>query len=153
MSTAFRQFPAFLFLAAALVAVWRSLSFPPGPPNVPGPGVIPLWLAVVLALVSLVLLIRGFGGSGAPTTVRDEQTKSGNVLRLAVLVAVLAAYALFMPLLGFIASTTLLSLAALHVFGHRGALHAWGYSLAISFVLYLLFQKLMNVPLPSGWLG
>jgi putative tricarboxylic transport membrane protein len=150
MSTVFRQLPAFLFLIAALVAVWRSLGFPPGPPDAPGPGVVPLWLAVILAVISLILLIRGFRKVASPAAKSDAGTDN---LRLALLIAALAVYAFFMPLMGFIVSTTLLSLAALHVFGHRGALHAWAYSLGISFVLYLLFQKLMNVPLPSGWLG
>ena len=128
MSTVFRQFPAFLFLAAALVGIWRSMGYPPGPPNVPGPGVVPLWLAVTLAIVSLTLLARGFGvGRRDAVSGANEpagQTDPTVVLRLVQLLTAVAVYAFVMPLLGFIVTTTLLSLVALRVFGHRGALHA-----------------------------
>ena len=131
------------------------MGYPPGPPNVPGPGVVPLWLAVTLAVVSLILLARGFGVGrrDAFAEATAERTDPTVMLRLLQLLTAVAVYAFVMPLLGFIVSTTMLSLIALRVFGHRNVLHAVAYSLASSFVLYLVFQKLMNVPLPSGWLG
>jgi putative tricarboxylic transport membrane protein len=148
-----------LFLATALVAGGMALGFPAAAPGIPGPAVAPLLFAGPLAVLALVLIWRGWrqqegslpGAAGPPSAAtvpaRDLQ------VRLALLIAAMALYAALMPLLGFIAASTLFIFVCLRLFNYHNAVRALAFALLTAFILHLVFALVMGVPLPRGWIG
>jgi len=109
-----------------------------------GPKAFPLLLAAVIGLCGLRLLFKG----GNPV----EANPGGANLRIAVMVGLLAAYALLFQWVGFVMSTALMTILVGRLFGGtwRNCLLG-GIGLGIGF--FLLFDKLIDVVLPTGMLG
>ncbi len=109
-----------------------------------GPKAFPLLLALVIALCGLRLVIKG------GNTV--EPNPPGANGRIAIMVALLAGYALLFQWLGFIIATAIMATLVGRLFGG-----AWlkcvagGVVMAIGF--FLLFDKVLDVVLPLGLLG
>lgn len=135
-------------LAVAGLALVEAFGFPETQGEIPGPAVVPLLLAGVLTLLALLLLWSEAGSSAAPGVVPNEPWP-----KLGLLFGVMCAYALVMPFTGFISGTALLLFACLKVFGHAGGVRAWAFGLGAAFVLWVVFGKLMRVPLPEGLIG
>ncbi len=107
-----------------------------------GPRAFPLFLGVFgIVLCAALLLSR---------PVESGITVTPAVLRgLAAILAVMAAYALLLPRLGFVIATTgLLAAGFAHAGGRRPLIPAVIYALAV----YLLFTRLLGLRLPSGLL-
>ncbi|HEX5738836.1 MAG TPA: tripartite tricarboxylate transporter TctB family protein [Hydrogenophaga sp.] len=106
-----------------------------------GPRAFPLLLAGGLGLSGLWLVLRPTAGAGA---FRGVPWKSTAVCAAAVLV-----YALLFQRLGFALATALMALPVGMAFGG-----SWKQSLtggaALGMVLYLLFDKVLDVVLPAG---
>lgn len=81
----------------------------------------------------------------------DAQSRSAGLLPLAGLAAV-TAYLLLLPVLGFIVSTVLLNLGLLLLFRVRSPLMLAVFPPVMTAAVYLLFQRLLYVPLPRGLL-
>jgi len=109
-----------------------------------GPKAFPLLLAAVIGLCGLRLVLKG--GHAV------EANPAGANLRIAVMVGLLAAYAWFFQWLGFVLSTMLMVTLVGRLFGGtwRHCLIG-GVGLGVGF--FLLFDKLMDVVLPTGLLG
>lgn len=133
-------------LVAAAVFLMQVAGFPEARDNVPGPAVMPVLLAAALALCAVLLLLRR-----AQLPLADTPAEPWP--KLAMLLGVMCAYALIMPLTGFISGTALLLFASLKVFGHDGGVRGWAFALGLSFVLWAVFGKVMRVALPEGWIG
>jgi hypothetical protein len=133
-------------LAASGLALAQAVRFPAAQGNVPGPALMPLLLAGVLAVLAL-LILWSEAKQAAPEMIKEPWSKIG------LLLGVLCGYALLMPMLGFISGTALLLVACLKVFGHAGGARAWAFGLAAAFVLWAVFGQLMRVPLPEGLIG
>lgn len=133
-------------LVAAAVALAQVPGFPEVRGNIPGPAVMPVLLAVALALCAVALLVKGTKSSVAAAPPEPWR-------KLALLLAVMCAYALLMPVTGFISGTALLLFASLKIFGHRGGVRGWAFALGLAFVLWAVFGKLMRVALPEGLIG
>ncbi len=106
-----------------------------------GPRAFPLLLAVGLGLSGLWLVLRPTAGSAAFS---DVPWKATALCAAAVLV-----YALLFQWLGFALATTLMALPVGMAFGG-----SWKQSLAggaaLGLVLFLLFDKVLDVVLPTG---
>lgn len=139
-----RVLGAFALVLAALLA-WQGWGLEaPFAYEPVGPRAFPLLLAAVIGLCGLWLLVRG----GDPAAANPP----GANLRIAVMVGIVAAYALLFTLLGFIVSTALMVLCVGRLFGG-----SWKQCLvagvAIGIAFYLLFDKVFDVVLPQGVLG
>jgi len=109
-----------------------------------GPKAFPLLLAAVIGLCGLRLLLKG--GHAV------EANPSGANIRIAIMVGLLAAYALLFQWLGFVLATALMSTLVGRLFGgswHRCLIGSAGLGLGF----FLLFDKVMDVVLPAGVLG
>lgn len=106
-----------------------------------GPRAFPLLLASCLGLSGLWLVLRPSAGT---ETFRDVPWKPTGLCAVAVLI-----YALLFQWLGFALATALMALPVGMAFGG-----SWKQSLtggaALGLVLYLLFDKLLDVVLPTG---
>lgn len=106
-----------------------------------GPQAWPMMLAGMLALLSIYLLVR-------PEREPNWQ-KPVVLLRQIVLVAGLVVYAMLLDPLGFVASTVLVVAFMALLLGARWW-QAGVTGLASSVLLYLLFNNLLGLPLPTG---
>lgn len=110
-----------------------------------GPKAFPLGLSILLAVLSLVLVIRP--GANA------EWPRGVLLLKILAVLGALLVYALLFTRLGYLPATTLVILLLSRLFGAP-----WGKAM-ISAVLvalgsYLLFTEAMGIPLPpNGWLA
>lgn len=109
-----------------------------------GPAAFPLLLALVIALCGVWLVFKG--GNDVPANA------PGANLRIATMVATLAAYGFFFQWLGFIVSTALMSAVVGRLFGGTWLKSAVG-GVLLAIALFFLFDKAMDVVLPAGLLG
>ena len=152
-----RYFPSILFIASALIALLQGSRFPSAAGGIPGPALAPLLFATALGIVGIVLAVQTWheGPSTAPTTseASDTPVAPSHGAALPALLLALCAYALIMPWMGFISTTILFLYSSLRLFGHPGGIRAWAFAIAVSYILILIFDYLMHVPLPKGWLA
>jgi hypothetical protein len=114
----------------------------------PGPGFLPFWSGLGLALLAVVLLLLSLG---------SRTSSEGCPLRLprrsGVLVVVsLALYCWLLPRLGYLVATTCLMLVLFGIGRMRIRAVVLGSLLAV-FLSYVLFLHVLKVPLPRGILA
>ncbi len=134
---------SYVFLAAR--------TFPNLPGGYPGPGLFPQLLGVILALSGVGLLAHG-ALTGAllrrvPLVRASRKEKAGALL---VILAVVL-YILLVDRLGFVPLAFLI-LAGLMLALGVSARWSIGLGVALTVLLYLLFGRLLHVPLPGGLL-
>ena len=139
------------FLALAFGAWLAGRHLPPGSLRQPGPGFFPLGLAALLAVLSIVLLVRGLARPGAdlPSMWQDR----AGVRRLALIGAALVGYVAVVEIAGYLAASFALFVVMIRGvggYGWRAAFSAGAIGAAGS---YLLFARALKVNLPAGlWL-
>jgi len=109
-----------------------------------GPKVFPLLLAAVIGLCGLWLLVRG----GNPVAANPP----GANTRIAVMVGLVAGYALLFQWLGFVLATAAMATLVGRLFGGSWGRCAIG-GAGLGVAGFLLFDKVMDVVLPVGLLG
>jgi putative tricarboxylic transport membrane protein len=135
----------FLFGVSFIIG---SLSYPTWDRYGPGPGFFPLLLGVLFSALSLLLLIR--------SVARQEEgdKKEGGsqfpILRAVVYLFVLFGFYFFFERLGFILTLFLFMSGVLYLFGRRSIRSSLSISVLATFFAYLVFVKLLSVPLPPG---
>lgn len=114
----------------------------------PGPGFFPLWIGVLLAALSILLVALQFRDVAAGNA--PEKTHwSGTGRVLVGWLAVMAAAALLKPA-GFVVSYVLLTAFLILVVFRQRWTAAAAVSLGSAAAFWLLFVKLLNVRLPAG---
>ena len=104
-----------------------------------GPTPFPATVALVVALCGLGMVLRPVHGFARPERLAAPP----------LLVAAMVAYALLMVPLGFMVATALMATAVAWLFGAR-LLAALGVGVVTAVLLWLLFDKLLDLPLPKG---
>jgi len=108
-----------------------------------GPRAFPMLLAAIICLCGLILLIKG----GSPVA---PNTHSAN-FRILLMVAIIAAYGMLFQLLGFIIATTLMTACVARLFGGTWLRSATA-GILMGVIFFFLFDRLLDVVLPSGLL-
>jgi putative tricarboxylic transport membrane protein len=127
-------------IALGLASAWSAMQLEvPFAADPLGPQPFPATVALVLALCGLGMLLRPVHGFSAPE----------RLLAPPLMVVAMILYALLMVPLGFMLASALMATAVALLFGAR----PWpagvvGVSTAVS--LWLLFDKLLDLPLPKG---
>ena len=139
----------FGFLLLALVGVAESLRLPLGSWQSPAPGLFPLLVSLVLAGMALTLLLVALG---THATAPPGPSSAARPKVWWTIVSLLAFYAL-LERLGFLITSFLLLIFLLRaIAGQR-----WRVTLAISvgasLSSYLVFDRLLKLPLPRGPIG
>jgi hypothetical protein len=132
-----------LLLLVAIFAWVEALTLPFGSINAPDAGFFPQTLSVLLSLFSIAILVHSFGREA------DAPDFSRRSWLVPLVAGALIAYALLLPVAGFVLVTVAIMLLIM-----RGLVKmAWTRALLISvttvLVSYLAFVKL-GVPLPRG---
>jgi hypothetical protein len=129
----------------------------------PAPGYVPFWVAVILAVSSLVNLtqaVRGHGKGEVFVSLRPF----GRVLAVLVpsliyvgLVGGVSLGPVQIPKLGIYVASAIFILGFMVAVGRENPLKAAAVSVAVPVLLFLMFEKWFLVPLPKGpleeWLG
>jgi putative tricarboxylic transport membrane protein len=145
-------------LLGAITAV-LSLQLPLGTLRLPGSGLFPLALGVLLVLLSAIqlgrLLLARRAAAAAPAqaaTAPKPAAADGAMRRVALFMAVVAASTALLQLVGYVLSSLLLMLGLLWVLGVRWRVAApvAVFSAAGAHVLFVLWLK---IPMPPGPLG
>ena len=113
-----------------------------------GPTFFPRLLALLLALLSVVLIVRAAWDRSSPTPLHPVRTG-----RLFAVFALTIAWALLLPRLGFLIITPLLLGSVIWILGHRRWRTLIGVSLGMTLILYAVFVRALHVLLPMGHLG
>jgi putative tricarboxylic transport membrane protein len=135
---------AVLFLAIGGGQIYMALALPRGTLAEPGPGVFPLLVGALMSTSSLACLVLA---------VLECNPLRLNLLadaaRPAVLVAVLAAFLLLLPRVGFVLPSLLLQVVTLQVFGMRGVWRRLAVAAVTTAAAVLLFETLLGVQFPT----
>ena len=132
-----------LIFAALITALGYDLE-PPFSYEPVGPRAFPLLIALIIALCGLRLLLKGGG-------IVEANTRGANV-RIMAMVACLAGYAFLFQWIGFVSATILMVAFIGRLFGARWMQAIIG-GIVMSVGLFYLFDKGLDVVLPSGILG
>jgi putative tricarboxylic transport membrane protein len=142
---------AAILLALAGYIFVAAGAMPFGTARVPQTAFFPKCLAILLAVLSLIALVRAF--IGIKDTFASGEIAARGWLRIGATLAVLIGFALVLEPLGFLASTFLLMLLLLRAIEPQPWHNVIVIALATSLVSYGLFAWLLGVPLPTGVLG
>jgi putative tricarboxylic transport membrane protein len=136
-----------LMVLAGVLVVIDALRLPDTSEAV-GPAAVPLPVGVLLALVGggLLLQARRKIGTAVPGA---EQPRGGGV-RVAVMVGALVAFALLLPLLGWVVCAAALFVAAALLLGAPRGWKVVAYGWALAAVVFLVFDRLIGLTLPTG---
>lgn len=115
----------------------------------PGPGFVPFFLGLILAILSVVSLIFPYPQKKAMAFWNDWQKGQG----ILYIFGGFAIYLLVLKTLGFYIGTFLLMFFLLKMFGEAGYRRPLLVALLTVAVTYLLFHKLLFIPFPQGVLG
>lgn len=118
----------------------------------PGPGFLFFWAGILLAIMSLIILIRAW------ITQQEAGTRGfifgkQNVAKIVWVLSAVFLYVLLMEKLGFIVVTLLLFLFLLGIVEKRGWMVTILTSLAVTVAAYLIFETALHSQLPKGLLG
>jgi putative tricarboxylic transport membrane protein len=140
------QVAGLMLLALATYVGWMNRIYPLGTLQEPGPGYVPLILAIFLGVMGLLVVIGG--GQSAPFSAIDWQERWRAIAILAA--CAFAAYGL--ERLGYRITMAALLVFFLGALERKHPLKVLAVALGFSFATYYLFATLLRVPLPvSPW--
>lgn len=140
------QVSGLLLVALALYVAWMNRVYPTGTLSEPGPGYVPLLLAVFIGVMGLLVVLSG--GKSMPLAAL-EWTEARRAVALLIACGV-AAYAL--ERLGYRITMAALIVFFLGVMERRKPMMVVLVGGGFSLVTYYLFATLLRVPLPvSPW--
>jgi putative tricarboxylic transport membrane protein len=140
------QFSGLMLLALGLYAWWQNRAYPIGTLQEPGPGYMPLLLAIFLGAVGL--LIALWGGKSAPVaSLKWPEATRAVVILVACGVAVFA-----LERIGYRITMIAMLVFFLGVLERRRPLPVALVALGFSFASFYVVGDLLRVPLPrSPW--
>ena len=139
----------YILLAVGVITAWSSTSLSMGKFRHPGPGFLPFGLAFVLIILSLALILQSRTNGGSPKPFWAKRTW----LRPLLGVLSLVFYALFFDWIGFILTTFIFLVIWMWVIERLRWRTILSISIGTTAALYLIFNLLLEVPLPPGFLG
>jgi putative tricarboxylic transport membrane protein len=136
-----------IFIAIALIVVWESRIFPFGAMDRPGPGFVPILLAVGLGIAGSVVLAYG-GKSPSFRSIKWPEWRHVSAILFTCVFMALA-----LERLGYRITVVIMLAFLLGVVERRGIVTALTLSLGAAFGTYWLFNDILRVLLPQGILG
>jgi putative tricarboxylic transport membrane protein len=118
-----------------------------------GPGFFPFWLGIVLAGFSLFRFVISFTAKYDAEDLKPRLPGLRSLGRLALIMLVMAGFALVMKSLGFILTVFLFVSVILFVLEGDSALKSAFYGAMFSAAVFLIFRYWLDVDLPTGLLG
>jgi putative tricarboxylic transport membrane protein len=144
-----------LWISISAAVLTASVRLGIGPFENPGPGFLGFWAGLLLAILGAAMLAASLSSKGRGAGPADSPVHSwkNSMWRVPLLTgSAMIIYCLALPALGYLPAT-LLFMAAL--FGSGGIKLRWAVtgSLTITVLTYVLFERLLKMPLPKGLLS
>ena len=140
------QFSGLMLLALALFVAWQNRVYPVGTLSEPGPGYLPLLLAIFLGAMGLLIALGG--GRSVPLSAM----KWTEATRAIVILAACGAATLALERIGYRLTVIALLVFLLAVVERKRPLAAALVALGFSFASFYVVGDLLHVPLPrSPW--
>jgi hypothetical protein len=130
-----------------VMLAWQATQLTYGSEFAPGAGFAPLWLGVLGAVVSAIVVVRGRAAPAAPPLDLRAEARVGSTV-LGAIAALLA-----VPVLGFVTAFGAYLLFFTVVVERMRLPVAVATCFAIAAFTYLVFARLLTVPFPVGPLG
>ncbi len=141
----------FFWLFFSVLVIIESYHLGLGTLHKPGPGFLFFWVNIVLAVLSLIVLIRAWVSKqeeGPQPSIFGTQ----NVLKIILVMASLFVYALLMETIGFILVTLLLFIYLLGIIEKKSWFYTIFVSILVTVISYLIFETWLQSQLPKGLL-
>jgi putative tricarboxylic transport membrane protein len=139
---------AAVFLLGIGVTAYAWLTLPYTADFSPGPGFLPVWLGIALALSALPVIVNDIrNGERLEKLFRPETLKCVQVLILIVAVF------LVLPVLGFSAGLALITAGGMRLMGKHGWRACLLTAIGTAIWIHYLFGHWLSIPLPPGLLG
>lgn len=139
-------FGAVMLVAAVLVIV-DAVRLPETSEAV-GPSAVPLPVGVLLGVVGAALLVQA--RTQLAGAVAGQAWQPGAGLRVLGMVAALVAFALLLPVLGYVVTSAGLFVAAGMLLGAPNLWRTVAYGWALAAIVFLVFDRLIGLSLPTG---
>ena len=140
------HFAGGVLIALAAFVIWENRGYPLGSLSAPGPGSVPLMLAVILGALGLLIVLRG-SASPLLNSIDWSESKRGIVLLIACGVATFA-----LERIGYRLTMIALLVFILGVVERKKPLATGLVAFGFAFVSYFLLATLLKVQLPrSPW--
>ena len=136
------------------IAALLSLRMPIGTFRNAGTGMFPLFLGILLMILSGVFILKIFFQSKEEQIEKEASIESSeSPIQLILFLGAMVLATLFFNQLGYPLTSFLLMVALLRILGIK----RWGQNILISLVTavgsYFLFVKWLDIPMPKGWIG
>ncbi len=152
MRTADRIFAA-ISLGLALWSYLESTKFHYRTEFTPGPGFFPFWVAVCLAALSLYLLYNTFKREPSKADEKKLLPERHALIRVGAILGMLAVATGVMQFLGFPLTLAVFTAAILFILEHYSIWKSIGYGIAYAAVTWFIFEYMMTMGFPKGFLG
>jgi len=142
---------AIFWLCFAVLVIIQSYHLGLGTLHKPGPGFLFFWVNIVLAIMSLIVLIRAWLSKkeeGPQPAIFGTQ----NVSKIIFVMISLFLYALLMEIIGFIPVTLLLFIYLLGIVEKKKWFYTIFVSVVVTAISYLIFETWLQSQLPKGLL-
>jgi len=116
----------------------------------PGPFFLPTIAALIIGALSLTLLIQSLRPAKIGPAPPPGRRMWGRLIWIVIWCLL---YGIAIENLGYLLSTGIVTFALLAYFNRRKWVLNIVFSLATPISIYILFDTLLKVPLPKGWLG
>jgi putative tricarboxylic transport membrane protein len=136
-----------VMLVAAVLVVVDAVRLPETSEAV-GPAAVPLPVGVLLGVVGAALLVQARAQLSTASRQSTWPPRAG--LRLLGMVVALVAFAVLLPVLGYVVSSAALFVAAAMLLGAPRFWRTVGYGWALAAIVFLVFDRLIGLSLPTG---
>ena len=119
----------------------------------PGPGFMPFWVGVVLALLSVYLIVDSFVRKPGKKDNAKILPEKHALYRVGAIMLMLVGVRFAMNFLGFPLTIALVTMAILLLLEHYSILKSVGYGVAYAAVTWFVFQYILSMGFPKGILG
>ncbi len=119
----------------------------------PGPGFMPFWVGVVLALLSVYLIVDSFVRKPGKKDNAKILPEKHALYRVGAIMLMLVGVRFAMNFLGFPLTIALFTMAILLLLEHYSILKSVGYGVAYAAVTWFVFQYILSMGFPKGILG
>lgn len=137
-----------LLSGAIIVQILRSPSIQDS--SGPGPFFLPTIIAIIIAGLSLALLVQSTKVPTPSPALESGKRKGG---RLVWIMGWCFFYGIAIENLGYLLSTGIVTFALLVYFNRQQWILNIIFSVGTPLSIFILFNSLLKVPLPKGWLG
>ena len=119
----------------------------------PGPGFLPFWVGVILALLSVYLIVNTYMRKPDKKDDAKLLPKKHALIRVGAIMLLLFGVRYTMNFLGFPLTLALFTTAILLLLEKYSILKSVGYGIAYSAVTWLIFAYMLSMGFPKGFLG